>query len=58
MTVLIERGQLSLFSREEIEADKSDVRSILHFLGVLEGDWPCCPKQELLEYSDDAPCTG
>ena len=25
-SVLIERGQLSLFSREEIEADKADVR--------------------------------
>ena len=34
-SVLIERGQLSLFSREEIEADKADVRSILRCLGVL-----------------------
>ena len=57
-SVLIERGQLSLFSREEIEADKADVRSILRFLGVLDGDWPCYPKQLLSEYNDDAPCTG
>ncbi len=57
-SVLIERGQLSLFSREEIEADKADVRGILRYLGVLEGDWPRWPKQLLSEYNDDAPCTG
>ena len=60
-SVLIERGQLSLFSREEIEADKADaVANILRRLGVLNGEsgsaipsrrcWP--------EYNDDAPCTG
>ena len=57
-SVLIERGQLSLFSREEIEADKADVRNILRCLGVLDGDWMSYPKQELSEYNDDAPCTG
>lgn len=57
-SVLIERGQLSLFSREEIEADKADVRNILRRLGVLDGDWIRYSKQELLEYNDDAPCTG
>lgn len=57
-SVLIERGQLSLFSREEIESDKADVRSILRFLGVLEGDWLSYPKQVLSEYNDEAPCTG
>lgn len=57
-SVLIERGQLSLFSREEIEADKADVRNILRRLGVLDGDWTRYPKQELLEYNEDAPCTG
>ena len=57
-SVLIERGQLSLFSREEIEADKADVRNILRLLGVLEGEWRVYQKQELLEYNDDAPCTG
>ena len=57
-SVLIERGQLSLFSREEIEADKADVRNILRRLGVLDGDWTRYPKQELLEHNDDAPCTG
>ena len=57
-SVLIERGQLSLFSREEVEADKADVRNILRCLGVLEGKYVRYPKQQLLEYSDDAPCTG
>ncbi len=57
-SVLIERGQLSLFSREEIEADKADVRNILRCLGVLEGEWMRFPKRELSEYNDDAPCTG
>ena len=57
-SVLIERGQLSLFSREEIEADKSDVRNILRALGVLPGEAVSYPKTQLLEYSDDAPFTG
>ena len=57
-SILIERGQLSLFSREEIEADKADVRGILRCLGVLPGKWMEYPKQELSEYNDDAPCTG
>ena len=46
------------FSREEIEADKADVRNILRCLSVLEGEWMSFPKQELSEYNDDAPCTG
>ncbi len=57
-SVLIERGQLSLFSREEIEADKADVRNILRRIGILPGDYVTYPKTELLESSDDAPCTG
>lgn len=57
-SVLIERGQLSLFSREEIEADKADVRNILRMLGVLPGSHTTYPKTELLEYDRTAPCTG
>jgi predicted deacylase len=57
-SVLIERGQLSLFSREEIEADKADVRNILRRVGVLPGDYTVYPKTELAEFSDDAPFTG
>lgn len=56
--VLIERGQLSLFSREEIDADKEDVRNILRSLDVLPGEMKTYSKTELLEYSDDAPVTG
>ncbi len=57
-SVLIERGQLSLFSREEIEADKADVRNILRRIGILPGDYTTYEKTELAEFSDDAPCTG
>ena len=57
-SVLIERGQLSLFSREEIEADKADVRNILRCLGVLDGEAIRYPKTQLWEYNDDAPCSG
>ena len=57
-SVLIERGQLSLFSREEIEADKEDVRNILRCLGVLDGEAVRYPKTQLWEYNDDAPCSG
>lgn len=35
--ILIERGGLGLWSREEVEADKKDVRNILRSLGVLDG---------------------
>ena len=57
-SVLIERGQLSLFSREEIEEDKEDVRNILRCLGVLDGEARRYPKTQLWEYNDDAPCSG
>lgn len=57
-SVLIERGQLSLFRREEIEADKADVCNILRCLGVLSGKAVSYPKMQLLEYGDNAPCTG
>ncbi|WP_051688505.1 succinylglutamate desuccinylase/aspartoacylase family protein [Butyrivibrio sp. AE2032] len=57
-SVLIERGQLSLFSRDEIEADKADVINILKYLGVLEGSHKSYPKKELTEYDIDSPCTG
>ena len=57
-SVLIERGQLSLFSRQEIEADKADVMNILKYLGVVPGDYQTYPKQELSEYNITSPCTG
>lgn len=33
--ILIERGRLGLWSREQVEDDKQDVRRVLHHLGVL-----------------------
>ena len=57
-SVLIERGQLSLYPREEIDADKADVRNILKCLGVLEGEAVSYQKTQLREYDDVSPCTG
>ena len=57
-SILIERGCQSLWPREEIDADKADVRNILRRFGVLAGDWAAFPKEELRELDDDAPCTG
>lgn len=57
-SILIERGQLSLYHREEIEADKEDVRNILRRLNVLDGSWNTYEKTVLRELSDDAPFTG
>ena len=56
--VLIERGQLGLLRREEIESDKADVRNTLRCLGALPGECRRFPKRELLEYNEAAPCTG
>lgn len=36
--ILIERGCLGLWTREEVEADKKDVRNILRYLGVLNDE--------------------
>ncbi|MCR5098496.1 MAG: hypothetical protein K6B14_06065 [Lachnospiraceae bacterium] len=54
----LDPAQLSLFSREEIEKDKADVRNIMRYLVMLDGDYITYEKTELSEYSDDAPCTG
>ena len=34
--ILIERGGLGIWSREEVEADRKDVRNVLRLLGVLD----------------------
>lgn len=57
-SILIERGQLSLLSRQEIDMDKADIYNILRRIGVLSGMYTVYPKQELLENSEDAPYTG
>ena len=44
--ILIERGGLGVWSRDEVEADKKDVRNVLRRLGILSGaletrtQWP------------------
>lgn len=35
--ILIERGGLGIWSREEVDADKKDVRNVLRHLGILSG---------------------
>ena len=57
-SVLIERGCLSLYTREEVDADKQDVINIMRMLGMLDGKARILPKAELLEYGYDAPSTG
>ncbi|KZL92057.1 M14 family metallopeptidase [Clostridium magnum] len=37
-SILIERGCLGIWSKEEVELGKEDVRNVLRYLGVLEGD--------------------
>jgi len=37
-SILIERGCMGVWSKEEVELGKEDVRNILHYLGVLEGE--------------------
>ena len=57
-SVLIERGCLSLYTREEVDADKRDVRNIMRLLGMLEGAAQSFCKAELTEHDYDAPSTG
>lgn len=37
-SILIERGCMGRWSKEEVELGKEDVRNVLRYLGVLEGD--------------------
>lgn len=37
-SILLERGSNSIWCREEVEEDKHDVKNILRFLGILEGE--------------------
>ena len=57
-SILIERGQLSLFPRHQIEADKEDVRNIMRSLGMLPGNPRTYPKQQLTETELSAPAGG
>ena len=56
--ILIERGCLSLFTREEVEADKKDVINIMKMLGMIKGEPETFEKAELYEHDIDSPSTG
>ena len=57
-SILIERGQLSQFPREEIDADKADVINIMKLLGMLDGDHKEYDKTRLVEYELFSPASG
>lgn len=57
-SVLIERGQLSRFPREEVEQDKSDVLNIMKHLGIIGGKPVTFDKQLLRENEMHALATG
>lgn len=57
-SVLIERGQMSLYPREEIDADKSDIINIMKYLGMLEGVHETHNKTPLTEHEWYSPATG
>jgi predicted deacylase len=57
-SVLIERGQLSQYPREEIDADKADVINIMKYLGMLKGVHMAYTKTPLFERELFSPATG
>ena len=57
-SVLIERGQMSLYPREEIDSDKSDVINIMKYLGMLDGTHATYAKVDLAEHELFSPATG
>ena len=56
--ILIERGCLSLYTRDEVETDKRDVINIMRMLGMVEGEAEIFDKAELREHDIDSPSTG
>ena len=57
-SILIERGQLSQFPREEIDADKADVLNIMRMLGILDGEHTFFEKTRLAEFEMHSPASG
>jgi predicted deacylase len=57
-SILIERGQLSQFPREEIDADKADVINIMKHLDMLDGDHREFSKTRLIECELHSPASG
>lgn len=49
-SILLERGSAGRFSREDVEADKADIRNVLRYLGVIpETVLPTTPATELTD---------
>ncbi|MBQ6372247.1 MAG: succinylglutamate desuccinylase/aspartoacylase family protein [Oscillospiraceae bacterium] len=57
-SILIERGQLSLFPREQIDEDKNDVVNIMRMLGMLDGSAEKFNKTGLEENELFSPASG
>lgn len=57
-SLLLERGQLSLHPREQVDADKADVINIMKHLGMLEGKPETFTKLLLRETELFSPATG
>ena len=58
-SILLERGDRGLWSREEVDLDKEDVRRILVHLGVLEGlAEPVAQQVVVREGNENAPVAG
>ena len=59
-SVLIERGCMGRWNREEVDADKADVINLLRAAGMIEGKPAHFPKDFIFEevIYEDAPATG
>ncbi len=60
-SVFLERGGRGLWSREEVEAYKADIKNLLRYLKVLPGDFTY-PQEKAMEIEEEgeafAPCDG
>lgn len=57
-SILIERGQLSMCPRNEIDADKTDVVNIMKYMGMLKGVHTTYSKIQLFEHELFSPAAG
>ena len=62
-SVLVERGGMGRWTRAEVEGAKADVRNLLRFMGILEGEaldfgtsQLCFADERLVDFA--APCSG
>ena len=57
-SILVERGQLSEFPREQIDRDKKDVINVMKMLGMLDGSHEEYTKKRLVEFELFSPASG